>query len=864
MPTTKLAAPEPPPYLVSRPRLLSTLDTSAERPVTVVSAPAGFGKTLLLADWLAHGNHHGRAVWVVVDGYDNDERYFWSALLDALSAHPAMTQGAALTALAVPESPSEDPAFLASVVDILDEQREPMVLVLDDLDELTEPGPWHGLHQLVRHRPAGLRLVLSGRRAPPLSLARFRLADELTELRADDLRFTAAEAEAMFAASGVTVPPSLLDRVTEASQGWAVGLRLAAEAAGRDDGIERFLAGQDRTLQEYLADEVLSPLPVSTREFLQAISVCRSLTPELARALSGREDAAALLRELSEQAMLLSPAAEGESRLSPLVRSYLLADLVRRDPARLSRLHLLASNHFAGQDRPVGALVQAVRAGEQARIAELLARYAARLFVSGAHQVLRYALDALDDPTVDPLFTLVLAALNLERGESAAADLQLGRVHARWPLRPPAVLTVLRDVTLARRAQLSRDQHELTQAGARIDLTLAEDTGLELLAAVQRESALLSEQALPQARRRIGAVLVSARRQGQDHVTTRCLTTLGQIAERCGDYRAMAGFARAVADRNRAPGRRGTVDGAATSVLLAYHAFLRADLPACIELVPGDGSARQPGAGPAAAVLAGAAEFELGRWRSGLRRMDEVRASLTGRAPAEDVALCAVLEQRAALLLGAGERAREVLHWAQEMGVERAELLLLRARAQLALGRNDLAATMAGSLFEGDVPATLSWTAIEAAVVAVVAMLGTGERARAHRMLAQALSWSEGSGVWFPLVCAPAQVADELTAQLGRLGKRDRFTVRLLQRRRSLDPPPLPAPLTDREQSVLRLLPTLRSIDEIAEDLTVSPNTVKTHVRGIYAKLSVRRRRDAVAVAMRRGLLDAENGDSTG
>lgn len=335
---------------------------------------------------------------------------------------------------------------------------------------------------------------------------------------------------------------------------------------------------------------------------------------------------------------------------------------------------------------------------------------------------------------------------------------------------------------------------------------------------------------------------------------TRCLSALARLAERGGDYPAMAGFARAVADRARAPGSPGAVDRAAAAALLAYGAFLRADLRECVELASGDASAR-----PAAAVVAGAAEFELGRWRTGLRRMGEARAAMTGRTPIEDVALCAVLEQRAALLLGAGDQAREVLRWAQDMGLPGAELGLMRARAQLALGRHTLVVT--GSRAESDGPAALPWTRVEAAVVAVQAMLGAGEPERARRQLEQALSWSEVADVWYPLVCAPQPVVDELTGSLGRRGGRDRFAARLLNRRRSLACPPVPVPLTDREQSVLRLLPTLRSIDEIAEDLTVSPNTVKTHVRGIYAKLSVRRRRDAVAVAMRRGLLDTESGD---
>jgi LuxR family maltose regulon positive regulatory protein len=231
--------------------------------------------------------------------------------------------------------------------------------------------------------------------------------------------------------------------------------------------------------------------------------------------------------------------------------------------------------------------------------------------------------------------------------------------------------------------------------------------------------------------------------------------------------------------------------------------------------------------------------------------------------PAGYAALCAVLEQRAALRLGAAGQARETVRWALSALSGSGELLLMRARTQLRLGRHHAASTVLRSLADEEVPMQLPWAAIEASLVGVQAALAAGAQERAARLLDDALRAAEPTGVRFPFVFAPPELIAFLTSRLGGLGAGERFAGEILAVRRRLRTPPMPAPLTDRERSVLRLLPTQRSIDEIAQDLTVSPNTVKTHVRGIYAKLDVRSRREAVAIAQERGLLDAEVADFT-
>ncbi|MFI5589525.1 AAA family ATPase [Amycolatopsis sp. NPDC051758] len=162
VPSTKITVPGPPADLVSRPRLLTVLDGASEAAMVFVGAPAGFGKTVLLAEW-ARSRDHEAVAWLSADAEDNDDRLFWSAVLEALGGCGRIPDGNPLRLLAVPDAPSTDLAFLGQVADALDELPEPVVLVLDGAQEITSPHPWQGLRALVRHQPAGLCLAVSSR-----------------------------------------------------------------------------------------------------------------------------------------------------------------------------------------------------------------------------------------------------------------------------------------------------------------------------------------------------------------------------------------------------------------------------------------------------------------------------------------------------------------------------------------------------------------------------------------------------------------------------------------------------------------------------------------------------------------------------
>src|SRR5689334_7694133 len=252
----KLVVPRLAAGYLHRPRLVEQLDRAATGTVLLVCAPAGYGKTLLLAEWVARGPEP--AAWVSLDEDDNNDRRFWAAVLTALRAHPATSARAALRDLALPAVPSRDPDFLPDLLDALHELPGPVRLVLDDVHELTAVDPLHGLARLVRDRPPGLQIVLATRSDPPVRLDRLRLTGALREVRAQALAFSPDEAAALVGAIAVGVRADQVRLVLDQTEGWAAGLRLAALSLRESDDRDAFLTdlvGNGRAISDYLVGE---------------------------------------------------------------------------------------------------------------------------------------------------------------------------------------------------------------------------------------------------------------------------------------------------------------------------------------------------------------------------------------------------------------------------------------------------------------------------------------------------------------------------------------------------------------------------------------------------------------------------------
>ena len=297
---SKLGPPALPRDVVSRPALRAALDAGAGRALTLVCAPPGFGKSLLLADWLRRSPEIP-AAWVSLDEDDDDPHPFRSAVLAALRACPGVPSSSSLHRLAVSGTTLEPDDPIDDLLEGLGTLPRPIRLVLDDVRHLRSGPVVNDLRMLVRGHGARVHLVVTSRQDPVLSLARLRLDDALCELRADQLRFSVQEAAALVQRSGLRLEPRQCALLHERTGGWAAGLRLAVRSMRNHPDPDQFLAafsGDEPSVADYLVGEVLAGTTEVQREVLRRTSIADPVPADLAVELCDREDAADLLDAL--------------------------------------------------------------------------------------------------------------------------------------------------------------------------------------------------------------------------------------------------------------------------------------------------------------------------------------------------------------------------------------------------------------------------------------------------------------------------------------------------------------------------------------------------------------------------------------
>src|SRR5580692_1077265 len=345
---TKLHVPRPQPGFVPRPRLVQALSQGLARGRVLICAPAGFGKTSLLADWASNG---GRPVaWLGLDAGDNDPARFWRYVVAALDqAQPGIVER--LGPLLGPPAPRSFEGLGTALINefAASPGRDEVLLVLDDY-HLVGSGPVHeSVAFLLENLPPGLLLVVSGRADPPLPLARLRARGQLAELRTDDLRFTGKEAAALLGeTAGPGLPGAAVAALVARTEGWAAGLQLAGlSLRGHPDpaGFVAAFSGSHRFVLDYLADEVLDGQPGPVSELLLETSVLERLSGELCDAVTGRAGSQALLQDIERAGLFLVPLDEvrGWWRYHHLFADLLRARLQAEQPGRVQALHRAAA-----------------------------------------------------------------------------------------------------------------------------------------------------------------------------------------------------------------------------------------------------------------------------------------------------------------------------------------------------------------------------------------------------------------------------------------------------------------------------------------------------------------------------------------
>src|SRR6516165_7184098 len=359
----KITTPDVPHWAVGRPRVTTLIAEGTRRcPLTVVTGPPGAGKTMALALWAVAGP--GTVAWVCLDQFDNQPRVFWSYVVAALRrANVALPKALHV----VPRGRPDDNGFLQQLTAALAAQNPPVTLVLDDLHVLTEPGVLTGLDFVLRHAGSGLRWVVASRMDPLLPLHRYRLAGQLTEIRAGDLAFSVDEADLLLAQHGRTLTAELARSLTRRTEGWAAGLRLAAISLGSHPDPGQFvkeLIAEDSALIGYLVEEVLNVQPPEVREVLLSTSILEHLNADAAVELTGDDQAARILTALVHTNAFVQPIGSGWYRYHGMFAEMLRLKLRREHPGQVAALHRRAAQWYERNGMLTDAARHAIAAGD--------------------------------------------------------------------------------------------------------------------------------------------------------------------------------------------------------------------------------------------------------------------------------------------------------------------------------------------------------------------------------------------------------------------------------------------------------------------------------------------------------------------
>jgi LuxR family maltose regulon positive regulatory protein len=904
---TKLHVLRPPPGFVPRRRLVDALGEGLARGRVLVSAPAGFGKTALLADWARGG---GRPVaWLGLDGDDSDPVRFWRYAVAALDqARPG------LAGRLGPLIPHSFEGLVTALINELaaDPGPEEVLLVLDDY-HLIDSGPVHeSVAFLLENLPPGLRVVISSRTDPPLPLARLRARGQLAELRAADLRFTTDEAAGLLReAIGAELPGAAVAALVTRTEGWAAGLQLAGlSLRGHADpaGFAAAFSGSHRFVLDYLADEVLDGQPEPVRTFLLETSVLERLSGELCDAVTGRPGSQVMLQDIERAGLFLVPLDEvrGWWRYHHLFADLLRARLQAEQPGRVPVLHRAAATWCEEHDLADDAVRHALAAGDAAWDARLIERHVETLLGRSEGATLRRWLSALPAESVRDRPRLCLAqaygaargfqveALEARLDDTERAFAASGDERYEDPAgRPTSVLANVPAGIAFLRAVLAKLRGHAALAAScnqQALAHLAEDERL-MRSFVRWNQAGVHwlDGRLGPAERGLAEVLADLRGVGEavrrpGGEPTRVFGAAEDGAEDGAEF-----FAAFLAMRvcyelgqvQRAQGHldaalatyRQALEGAAESsqppylglphVGLAQILYERDELAAALDhATQGVMLCRQLAYTPPQATgLAVVARIRhaYGDPAGALEAMDE--AGQTGLSPQVIPLLNPVPSQRVQLLLTEGD-VHAAVQWTATAGLSpddepdypREPAYLALARVLLAQDNPGPALTLLQRLLSAATGQGRAGSVIEIQALRALALAASGDHPGARGALTEALTLARPAG-YVRVFADEGAPMRALTARLPGARPGRQHAARRTEPSYLATPPGLPEPLTGRELEVLRLLATGSSNQRIARELFVTLDTVKKHVTHVLGKLGATNRTEAATKAQQLGLI---------
>jgi LuxR family transcriptional regulator, maltose regulon positive regulatory protein len=858
---TKFAVPTGRSVTVVRERLLELLDAGARRPLTLVSAPAGAGKTALVSGWVASGRAPGPVAWLSLDGGDADRGRFWHAVLEALARSGAGSL----------ESP-------AALVNAYAQREDRVILVLDDFHEVADV-VYDDIERLLRHPAPGLAVVILTRSDLAIGLDRLRVDGGLTEIRAADLAFTREEAGALAGELQLGLSADDVATLWRRTEGWAAGLRLASLSLSTNPEpthfVERF-AGTDVTMGDYLRNEVLARQPPELREFLLRTSIVDELNGDLADELTGGSDGTRSLTRLQRGGALLWRVddASGWHRYHPLFAELLRAELRSELADETDELHRRAAAWLAADGDDAPALRHAAAGGAWELAAELTCERWLALLMRGELSALDPVLAGMPIERVDgdPELAVAFGTALLEGGDRALAERYLRRAQDGEPEVPTARRSRFAAALAAGMLCAARMRGDAEAARTAAHALMDRRDALRGAGAAEVRSFALGNLGMVElwtgdlaaAERdleRAHAAALEADRDWLVLVTAAHLAVLAMFRSEHARAARRADEARAVAERRgwTASWPAGAAFGVAAGLsmqggrlkeagalldraedamndtreppLRAVHAFTRAlllaDLGECADALD----------------ILRAGIDELGTWPL-LSPMSEMMAGLE------------------ALLRGAtGERdaAREAVERAESEG---SSLPIATAVARLRLVDGDPeGARAAVAPYLGDSRGQLLYFRAAAWLLDARALDALSEHDAAARSLERTLDLADAAGLDRLMLEHGSAMRPLLQRQLRAGTAHAAFVSQAIARIDQRDcaarivPMLQDSPLSERQRAILGYLPTMMSNREIAAELSVSVNTVKTHLKAIYRKLDVPGRREAVVRARELGLM---------
>jgi len=862
--------------LIARDDLLATLDRASARKVTVISAPAGSGKTSLLHAWAGRPGQPRRLAVLQVQRDQDDAQQFWLALLSAVR-HASARTGHAEPLAATPDFNA--PAMVDRMQSELADACGGFTLVIDDLHELNSPEALAQLTGLLTNLPPNAHAVVATRRDLPLRLHQLRLAGELAEIRAADLRFSGHETRELLDISGIRLSEAGAALLHQRTEGWAAGLRLAVISLADHPDPEQFIAefsGSERTVAEYLVAEMLERQPGEVQQLLLRTSLLDRVNGELADLLTGHVGSERILLSLEDaSAFVVSLDPERTwFRYHHLFADLLRLELRRVLPEEVPALHRRAAGWFVQHGQAADAIQHTQAAGDWPDAARLLADHSFGLTMDGQGQTVGALLQAFPPGADYPELALVRAARSLARGrlDEAAAHLAVAEAYAETtpPDRRRRLEVAIASLMLrlaARRGHLAGVTEQARFLASPVTGQSDEDIALgnDLRAvALMNLGTVEASVGLPDAERHLEEGTLLAREIGRPYLEVRCLAQLGfawrirsfaTARRRCQEAIALAERHGWAAEWFIAPALitlagtmawTGEFDKAERWRQRTVQA-LQADTGTDVRLL--------------VHIVSGMLQAVRGRRHEALQEFST--AEYLGSKLADSHALASQVTGwmvATQARLGRSGEARALL---AALDDERASSGEIRnADAVICLAEGDPAGALGAvrDVLGGTAPVIGYVTLVETHLLAGFAHRQLGNLRAANQAAERALALAESDRLVLPFAMTGSR---ELLEALPRHETAHAALLAdILDVLHSSSPPtgeqPAPpdaAELSASELRVLRYLPTNLSRREIAGELCVSRNTVGSHISSIYAKLQVRDRSSAVQRARELRLL---------